>query len=65
MSIKYKANLTQQLSQLDNVVAKYSDPYRHRQPSTPEFINGPPNFTDLTALRDTKTNLSNNMAGLK
>lgn len=67
MSIKYKANLCHQLGQLDNIMAKYSNPYQSRQPSTPEFINGQPqpNFQDLNALRETKANLSTNMAGLK
>jgi hypothetical protein len=66
MSIRYKANFSQQLASLDYTMAKYPNPSKSHQPSTPEFINSPPqHFQDLGLLREAKTNFSSNMVGLK
>lgn len=48
MSIKYKANINHQLTQLDHILAKYPSNLPKDQPATPQFLSRPPiNFDQI------------------
>ena len=60
MSIKYKANISHQINQLDHILAKYpTHSAPKNQPSTPQFISRPHTSFDQIYLHrepeDTKT----------
>lgn len=67
MTIRYKANFSHHLHDLDNLVPKYPQQYPpFCQPSTPEFVNAPrQRLSSISFLQPCTQHFSSNMVEVK